>query len=58
MATREGHPGSRVAGLFLSFSASLGFDLLKTQLEDFTLGGRKPDDTLAMIASLGFRGEF
>ena len=58
LATREGRPGARVAGLFLSFSASLGFDALKTQLHDFTLGGRKPDDTLALLWSLGFSGEF
>jgi len=58
LATREGRPGARVAGLFLSCSASLGFDALKTQLHDFTLGGRKPDDTLALLWSLGFSGEF
>jgi hypothetical protein len=58
VATREGRPGQRVLGLFLSFSGSLGFDLLKTNLRDFTLGGRAPDDTLAMLWSLGLRGEF
>ncbi|MEI9940025.1 MAG: DUF3570 domain-containing protein [Pseudomonadota bacterium] len=58
LATREGRPGARVFGLFLSFSGSVGFDLLKTNLRDFTLGGRAPDDTLALLWSLGFRGEF
>ncbi|MEI9951490.1 MAG: DUF3570 domain-containing protein [Pseudomonadota bacterium] len=58
LATREGRPGARVFGLFLSFSGSLGFDLLKTHLRDFTLGGRAPDDTLALLWSLGLRGEF
>jgi hypothetical protein len=58
LVTKEGRPGARAFGLFLSCSASLGFDLLKTNLHDFTLGGRKPDDTLAVLGSLGFRGEF
>ena len=59
IAAREGgRPGSRIAGLFLSCNASLGFDLLKTNLHDFTLGGRKPDDTLALLWTLGFNGEF
>ncbi|MEO8899961.1 MAG: DUF3570 domain-containing protein [Polyangiaceae bacterium] len=59
IATREGgRPGARIAGLFLSCNASLGFDLLKTNLRDFTLGGRKPDDTLALLWTLGFNGEF
>jgi len=58
LATREGRPGQRVLGLFLSFSGAVSFDLLKTNLRDFTLGGRAPDDTLAMLWSLGLRGEF
>jgi hypothetical protein len=58
VATREGRPGQRVLGLFLSFSGSIGFDLLKTNLRDFTLGGRAPDDTLALLWSIGLRGEF
>jgi len=44
--------------LFLSLSGAFGFDLLKTNLRDFTLGGRAPDDTVAMLWSLGARGEF
>jgi len=48
LVSREGRPGARVAGLFLSLSGAFGFDLLKTNLRDFTLGGRAPDD----------RGEF
>jgi len=58
LATRQGRPGERVLGLFLSFSGSIGFDMLKTNLRDFTLGGRAPDDTLALLWSLGLRGEF
>ncbi|HEY4102554.1 MAG TPA: DUF3570 domain-containing protein [Polyangiaceae bacterium] len=58
LATKEGRPGARVAGLFLSLSGSVGFDALKTNLHDFTLGGRAPDDTLALLWSLGVQGEF
>ena len=58
LATKEGRPGERVFGMFLSFSGSLGFDAIKTNLRDFTLGGRAPDDTLALLLSLGLRGEF
>jgi hypothetical protein len=58
LITREGHPGQRVLGMFLSLSGAVSFDLLKTNLRDFTLGGHAPDDTLAMLWSLGVRGEF
>lgn len=58
LATREGRPGERVMGLFLSVSGALSFDMLKTNLRDFTLGGHAPDDTLALLWSLGLRGEF
>ncbi len=58
LATCEGHPGARVASLFTSLDVSLGFDLLKTDLHDFTLGGRKPDDTLALLWSLAVSGGF
>jgi len=58
LVTREGRPGQRVLGLFLSLSGAVSFDLLKTNLRDFTLGGRAPDDTLALLWSLGLRGEF
>ena len=58
LVTKEGRPGARVAGMFLSLSGAFGFDFLKTNLRDFTLGGRKPDDTVALLWNLGFRGEF
>jgi hypothetical protein len=58
LVTREGRPGQRVLGLFLSLSGAVSFDVLKTNLRDFTLGGRAPDDTLALLWSLGLRGEF
>jgi hypothetical protein len=46
-------------GNFLhSFETSFSFDLMKTSLEEFTWGGSKPDDTLAVIGSLGVRAAF
>ncbi len=54
---RNGEPGRRIAGM-LSFETSFSFDLMKTTLQEFTWGGSKPDDTLAMIGSLGVRGAF
>lgn len=58
LATREGRSGERIWGMFLNLSGAASFDLLKTNLRDFTLGGHAPDDTLAMLWSLGLRGEF
>jgi hypothetical protein len=54
----QGTPGARVFGFLLRLQATGSFDLLKTNLKDFTWGGVNPDDTLAMIVSLGLRGEF
>jgi hypothetical protein len=46
-------------GRFLhSFETSFSFDLMKTSLKEFTWGGSKPDDTLALIGSLGVRAAF
>ena len=55
---KEGEPDHRIAFALLSFEASGSFDLMKTQLDEFTWGGKKPDDTLALIISLGLRGTF
>jgi Protein of unknown function (DUF3570) len=41
-----------------SFETSFSFDLMKTSLKEFTWGGSKPDDTLALIGSLGVRAAF
>ena len=54
----HGHPGARIAHLFLDFEASLGATVLKTYLEDFTWAGRYPDDTLALIFSANVTGTF
>lgn len=55
---KDGDPQDRLAGVLLSFEASISFDLLKTELREFTWGGNTPDDTLGMIMSLGLRGGF
>jgi len=55
---RNGDPQHRIAGVMLSFETSFSLDLMKTQLREFTWGGVKPDDTLALIASLGVRANF
>ena len=54
----QGAPGARVLGFMLRFQGMAGFDLLKTNLKNFTWSGDAPDDTTAMILSLGIRGEF
>lgn len=55
---KEGTPDARLLGILLAFQASAGIDFLKTNLDEFTWGGQKPDDTLAAIASFALRGEF
>ena len=55
---KEGSPQQRIAFVMLNFETSISFDFMKTSLAEFTWGGTKPDDTLAMIGSLGVRGEF
>ena len=55
---KEGAPTSRIAQVMLSFEASISFDIFKTTLDEFTWGGKTPDDTLGMVWSLGLRGGF
>ena len=54
----HGAPGARVLGVMLRLQVTAGFDVLKTNLKDFTWAGQAPDDTMAMVGSLGIRGEF
>jgi hypothetical protein len=54
----QGTPDHRVLAVLLRLQGSAGLDILKTQLKDFTWSGKKPDDTLAGMLSLGLRGEF
>ena len=42
----------------LGFETSISFDLMKTALQEFTWGGKDADDTLALIGSIGVKGEF
>lgn len=58
LAAKRGRPSERVAGVFLGLSAAVGVDLMKTNLDEFTWGGNDPNDTTALIGSLGFKGEF
>lgn len=51
-------PDARLLHLLIGYSAMVGFDLLKTQLDNFTWGGVHPDDTLGFILTLALRGEF
>jgi hypothetical protein len=50
--------GGRYAGAFREVKASLGFDVLKTFLDDFTWAGVRPDDTFVMMPSLAASGTF
>jgi hypothetical protein len=50
--------GGRLLGVMLGFGASAGLDLMKTSLSDFTWGGTQPNDTFAILGSLGVNGEF
>lgn len=51
-------PGSRLLGILLGFDASLGVDVMSTELERFTWGGQSPDDTLGLLGSLGIAASF
>ena len=54
----QGTPDHRVLAVLLRLQGTAGLDILKTNLKDFTWSGKKPDDTLAGMLSLGLRGEF
>jgi hypothetical protein len=54
----QGSPTARILNIMLRFQATAGFDLLKTNLREFTWGGTAPTDDTSMILSLGLRGEF
>jgi hypothetical protein len=54
----HGAPGERLGGTLLGLDLSVGADVLKTFLEEFTWAGRTPDDTVAFILSLGATGAF
>jgi hypothetical protein len=51
-------PGQRLAGVLLGFGVSASVDVISTDLERFTWAGTAPDDTFALIGSLGLAGAF
>jgi hypothetical protein len=57
-ASFHGRPGARVGHLFIDFDTSVGVNLLKTYLDNFTWSGRDPDDTFAMLYGLSVAGTF
>ncbi len=56
VATTRGRAGDRVLGVFLEGSLGLSLDLLKTDLEEFTWAGKKPDDTFGGMLTLILSG--
>ncbi|HEY6557125.1 MAG TPA: DUF3570 domain-containing protein [Polyangiaceae bacterium] len=58
LASWHGRPGDRVLGALLKLSLGFSLDVVKTNLEEFTWGGAKPDDTWVFLGSLGASGEF
>jgi hypothetical protein len=44
--------------MFLDFHALGSLDVIKTNLEEFTLAGQDPDDTLAFVLTLGLGAGF
>jgi hypothetical protein len=56
VATAQGHPGDRLLGIFLNGSMGVAFDVMKTDLREFTWAGKTPDDTLSGIFTLTLSG--
>ncbi len=58
LVTAVGAPGNRFWGMFLKSSAGFSFDVIKTDLKNFTWGGVTPNDTLALVGTLTLSGSF
>ncbi|MEZ4223707.1 MAG: DUF3570 domain-containing protein [Polyangiaceae bacterium] len=54
----RGAPGNRLLGMMLNANAGANFDMIQTELEDFTLAGQNPDDTFAVVFGLHLGGGF
>jgi hypothetical protein len=54
----KGAPGARILGALLDAGAGVSLDIIKTDLQDFTLAGREPDDTTAFVLGLSLHGGF
>jgi len=58
LASWKGTRDKRLLGVLLDFSAGASVDVIKTELEDFTLAGERPDDTTAFVFGLSIHGGF
>ena len=58
VAAWQGAAGDRIGGVLLSAKLGTSLDVVKTNLEDFTLAGQEPDDTLAIIWGVNIAGGF
>jgi Protein of unknown function (DUF3570) len=58
IAAWKGAEGDRLLGMMLDASFGASLDVVKTDLRDFTLAGRAPDDTWAFILGLNLHGGF
>lgn len=56
LVTAQGRAGDRLLGIFLQGAAGASFDVIKTDLREFTWGGVTPDDTLAGVLTLTLSG--
>jgi hypothetical protein len=55
---KKAAPEARLLGFLLGISASLGVDLMQTDLERVTWSGAAPDDTTALLGTLGINASF
>jgi hypothetical protein len=55
---KKATPETRLLGFLLGISASVGIDLMQTDLEHFTWSGRAPDDTTGLLGTLGISANF
>lgn len=58
LASFRAPQGERVLGALTQWSAGVSADALHTRLLEFTWGGRRPDDTLALIGGVSLAGAF
>jgi hypothetical protein len=58
LATQEGKPNARLAGMLLELQSAVSLDFVKTDLLEFTWGGVEPDDTIALILTVSAGGKF
>jgi hypothetical protein len=54
----KGAKGNRLAGMLLDLDTGASLNVIKTDLRDFSLAGRRPDDTWAFVVGLSVHGGF